>query len=599
MRASEDTALSSSLERASRDLRRDTRIDTGFAKLFVAINGAVPIALLAWDTFQHRLGVNGVNFAIHTTGILALTFLLLSLVVTPLRKVLEIPSLIAVRRSLGLYAFFYLCVHFAIFFGFDRAASVSSTLHEIFVRRYLQLGTLGLLLLVPLAVTSTDAMITRLGPRRWKQLHGLVYFAAALGSVHYVLLVKADLRQPLAFAAALGVLLGFRVIQGRGDAQRKILRQLLAPPAKRFWSGDLKVLEIIQETPDVKTFRLTLDGSTELPFAHEPGQYLNLSLLIDGKRINRSYTIASSPARESARAGARSRAGTCEVTIKREGLASSYLHDSVEEGSIVAVSAPAGRFVFTGANAEGVVLLAGGVGITPLMAILRYLTDRVWPGQIHLIFSVRNEEDLIFSAELAELQRNHPNLHVHLTLTGAKVGDSWTGGKGRISAELLGRAVPNLITLPIYLCGPDAMMTQTRALLLSLGVAEDRIKTEAFLSAATVALEMPTDGVAADRETMAMAATALQPGETAVVSFRRSLQMVEISAEKSILEAAEEIGLEIPFECRSGICGQCKTRLLAGRVTMDVDDALTAEERAAGIILACQAHAASDIAVEA
>src|SRR5450432_1200587 len=367
------------------------RVDTAFAKRLVFANAGVPIVLLGWDAYQHQLGVNGINFAIHTTGLVGLVFLLLSLAITPARRLTGWACLIALRRTLGLYAFFYLFVHFAIFFLFDREASVGSTIHEILLRRYLQIGTIGLLLLVPLAVTSTDSMVTRLGPKRWKRLHRLTYLASALGALHYYLLVKADVRQPLVFAGVLAVLLSFRPVEFYRDARarRAQRRARAARPAtareRRFWTGELRVLRVTDETPDVRTFRLGLDGAARLPFAHKPGQYLNMALTIAGERVNRSYTIASSPTQTS----------YCELTIKRTvaGRASGHLHAALHEGATVKISAPAGRFVFTGAEADGVVLLAGGVGITPLMAIVRYLTDTGWPGAIHLVFAVRTKRD--------------------------------------------------------------------------------------------------------------------------------------------------------------------------------------------------------------
>ena len=142
-----------------------------------------------------------------------------------------------------------------------------------------------------------------------------------------------------------------------------------------------------------------------MPFDFLPGQYLNLSLMVDGKKVNRSYTIASSP----------TRVGYCELTVKREerGLASRHLHDAVREGSLLDVSAPAGRFTFTGVEAESIVMIGGGVGITPLMAKIRYLTDLGWPGEIHLVFAVKTESDIIFRDELDYLTAAVPESARH------------------------------------------------------------------------------------------------------------------------------------------------------------------------------------------
>jgi len=190
-----------------------TESNLRFAKLLVLVNAAVPATLLAWDAWQHKLGANPVNFAIRTTGMLALIFLLLTLLVTPLRKLSGWNWIIFSRRTLGLYAFFYALAHFLIFFGFDRAFSVSSTLAEMAKRNYLIVGSLGLFVMVPLAVTSTNAMIKRLGGKRWRALHRLAYVAAIAGVIHYYMQVKADVRQPLAFASVLAILLGWRLME--------------------------------------------------------------------------------------------------------------------------------------------------------------------------------------------------------------------------------------------------------------------------------------------------------------------------------------------------------------------------------------------------
>ena len=185
---------------------------TPAAKAIVLINCAVPVALLGWDGWRGRLGANPATFAIHTTGLLSLIFLLLSLLITPARRLTGWNWLFPFRRTFGLYAFFHTLLHFSIFFIFDRALSASSTFSEITKRPYLMVGATGLLLMVPLAVTSTNGMIKRLGAKRWKALHRLAYIAAIAGVVHYYMLVKADVRQPIIFASVLAFLLGYRVV---------------------------------------------------------------------------------------------------------------------------------------------------------------------------------------------------------------------------------------------------------------------------------------------------------------------------------------------------------------------------------------------------
>jgi sulfoxide reductase heme-binding subunit YedZ len=199
--------------------------DLRFGKLLLLVNGAVPLTLLGWDAWQHDLGANPQKFAILTTGMMTLVFLVLTMAVTPVRKVSGWNWLLVFRRTLGLYAFFYACAHFLLFFSLERSFSLSSTLSEMVKRKYLIVGSTGLLVMVPLAVTSTNAMIKRLGGKRWRRLHRLAYVAAFAGVVHYYMQVKADVRQPLVFGAVMAVLLGYRLVDYRRRAQKLGTRQ--------------------------------------------------------------------------------------------------------------------------------------------------------------------------------------------------------------------------------------------------------------------------------------------------------------------------------------------------------------------------------------
>lgn len=187
-------------------------IDLRFAKLLVFVNSAVPAALLGWDAWHHRLGANPQEYLLHTTGTLALVFVLLSLAVTPLRIALNLPWMVRLRRMLGLFAFFYAGTHLLAYVWFDKSFVLAAIVRDTLQRPFIFLGMLAFLLMVPLAATSTNAMVRRLGGRNWSRLHKLAYIAAASGVAHYYLLVKADVRVPLTFGIALGILLGHRLI---------------------------------------------------------------------------------------------------------------------------------------------------------------------------------------------------------------------------------------------------------------------------------------------------------------------------------------------------------------------------------------------------
>src|SRR5947209_5470840 len=162
------------------------------ARLGLILSLLVPLALLASDAWGHKLGANPVNFAIHTTGFLAVLCLLLSLAVTPLRQLTNWNWLVQFRRSLGVYAFYYACAHLTIYFWWDRARDLHSTVYEITHRYYLMIGFTSLLLMAPLWATSFNAALRTIGGVRWKRLHRFAYLAAALGCIHYYLQSKAD-----------------------------------------------------------------------------------------------------------------------------------------------------------------------------------------------------------------------------------------------------------------------------------------------------------------------------------------------------------------------------------------------------------------------
>ena len=213
-------------------LTDDNMKDPRFAKLVVFVNSAVPLAVLAWDGYWHQLGADPIAFATRTTGMLTLVFLMLSLVVTPARLITGWNWLSNFRRMLGLYAFFYGLVHLTMYFAFDRAFNFSSTVADVIKRPFILFGMTALLLMVPLAITSTNGMIKRLGAARWKRLHQLVYLSAIAGVLHYYILVKADKRLPLMFAGALGILLAYRILVPRLPFLRKS-RKAPAVPAAR------------------------------------------------------------------------------------------------------------------------------------------------------------------------------------------------------------------------------------------------------------------------------------------------------------------------------------------------------------------------------
>ncbi len=359
-------------------------------------------------------------------------------------------------------------------------------------------------------------------------------------------------------------------------------------PVAANWRGYLRVGSIVTETPSAKTFRLLpSSGDRFLPFTFVPGQFLNVAFWIGGARMNRSYSISSSPSHRE----------YVELTVRREprGAVSRHIVDLLKVGDLIEAGGPVGRFTFTGTEADSIVLISAGVGVTPMISIARYLTEQSWDGEIFFIYLCHNLADYLFANEIAALQRANPKLHVAVTVSKPERAD-WKGLRGRITKELLTQTVPDLASRRIHLCGPPAMMDATKAMLTELGVAPDHVKTEAF---------------GAVKPTPAAAGTALKPTTPATgprVTFSKNnksakihvdLQAGDSPPKQTILELSEELGIGIEFSCRVGTCGVCKVKMTSGEVEMAVQDALDADDKTNGIILACQAKPMSDVTVEA
>ena len=186
--------------------------DIQFMKQLILVNGLVPLGMLILYGSRHNLGANPHEFVTRATGILTLLFLILSLAVTPLRKILGQPWLAQSRRSLGLFGFFYGALHLLTYTWFDKAFRFPAILQDLGRRPFIMVGMASFVILVPLAVTSTNKMIRRLGGRRWNLLHRLAYVVAAGGAIHFHMLVKADTRLPWAFAGVLSVFLAYRIL---------------------------------------------------------------------------------------------------------------------------------------------------------------------------------------------------------------------------------------------------------------------------------------------------------------------------------------------------------------------------------------------------
>lgn len=182
-----------------------------WTKAVVFLLCLVPLGLLIWRGVQGNLTANPIEYITHRTGDWTLRFLVITLAITPLRKILRMPQLIRFRRMLGLFAFFYGFLHFSTWIGIDKFFAWSEMWKDVEKRRFITLGFLGFVLMIPLALTSTAASIRRLGGKRWQLLHRLIYVTAIAGVIHYFWLVKSDIHKPLEYAFLVGILLAWRL----------------------------------------------------------------------------------------------------------------------------------------------------------------------------------------------------------------------------------------------------------------------------------------------------------------------------------------------------------------------------------------------------
>lgn len=338
-------------------------------------------------------------------------------------------------------------------------------------------------------------------------------------------------------------------------------------PAPRADSLVMQLIRVEAQTASAKTLRFALPP--EARFQARPGQFLTFTWLVDGKKVTRSYSICSSP----------TQSGFVEITPKKVdgGFISNYLNDRAAVGLTVEAKGPYGKFVFDETKHSKIVLIAAGSGITPMMAMLRYIDERCLQTDVTLLYCVRTDRDVIFADDLTEMAKRLPNFRFALTLSAPN--DQWTGAKGRFNADFLKANVADLAGSTFFLCGPDGFMQSARAALGRLGIPDSRIEQESFgPSAKGAPREAATGGT---------------------VTFSRSGKTVKPGEGQTLLEAAEAGGVEIPSSCRQGQCGTCATRLIRGEVALDADTGLTPELRDAGYTLTCVGHARSDVELDA
>ena len=354
-----------------------------------------------------------------------------------------------------------------------------------------------------------------------------------------------------------------------------------AGAAPQPWSSDrdetLRCIQIRQETHDVKTFVLAADGPRS--FRYLPGQFITLELEINGQKINRCYTLSSTPTRPD----------TVSITVKRVpgGAVSNWLHDHLRVGMALGVMGPSGHFTCFPTAARQYLLMSGGSGITPLMSMARALHDLGSDADVVFVHCARTPADVLFAEELALMARNMPNFRVAIVCEQHTPGSSYAGHLGRMDAARLAHIAPDFMQRAVYTCGPAPFMGAVRTLLERAGFDMARYSQESFSFEETVA---PTPNAEAPAT----------PSGTAVhtITLKKTAQTFTCSEDQTILQAATAAGVRLPSSCSSGACGTCKSMRLSGNVQMQHAGGIRQREIDQGWMLPCCSKPLSDVSLD-
>ncbi|WP_432988875.1 2Fe-2S iron-sulfur cluster-binding protein [Dactylosporangium sp. CA-233914] len=351
-------------------------------------------------------------------------------------------------------------------------------------------------------------------------------------------------------------------VGSRRDGRRR--RPAVDPAAEKLLR-EVRIAEVRRETPSVVTLVLE-DAERPGSFDFRPGQFFTLVTDIDGRPVRRAYSASSAPG-----------ASRLEVTVKHVegGRFSTHVHRNLRPGDRLSVRGPSGAFHADPAAAHEVVLVAGGSGVTPMMSMIRTLLAAPAAGRITLLYSSRSEEEVIFAEEFLRLERQHPE---RLSVTHVL-----TQEHGRLDAAGVHSWLTELRPpkdARYYMCGPEALMDTVRGVLAELGVPDDRVHQECYVSGAdTTATAAAPQQMIVEDGAHVVGSTVAEPGQT-------------------LLDAGLAAGLPMPYSCTVGNCGDCMVKLRGGEVTMNGPNCLTPQQKADGYVLTCVGHPLSKVTLD-
>jgi 3-ketosteroid 9alpha-monooxygenase subunit B len=327
----------------------------------------------------------------------------------------------------------------------------------------------------------------------------------------------------------------------------------------------LRVAGIVDETHDAKSIVLDVPPPLGGQFAYRAGQFLTIAVEHDGEQLRRCYSLASSPEE-----------GGHKVTVKRVrgGRVSNWLHDHLRVGDELSVMRPEGRFVLDQADAP-LVLFAGGSGITPVISLVKTALGTTGR-RATVVYANRDESSIIFARELSALEQAHAGR--------LRVMHRLDDVHGLLDERAVRALAADARDASFYLCGPGPFMALLERALVAEGTPPERIRIERFTTAAAT---RPEGGVPSTTAEAMAAATVPAFLEVELAGQRHR---VPYTPGSTLLQAARDGGLDAPSSCEEGFCGCCAAQLLDGQVVMTADDALNADEKRRGMILACQSR---------
>lgn len=346
----------------------------------------------------------------------------------------------------------------------------------------------------------------------------------------------------------------------------------------------LKIKEVVQETPDAVTIHFWHPFNEVVKY--KPGQFLTLLLPQGDTKVRRSYSMSSSPYTDVSLA----------VTVKRlpGGFASEYLTSQVKEGDVLEVMEPLGHFVpeLDAEQKRSVVLIGAGSGITPLISIAKSVLMVEPESTVYLLYGNRNENSIIFKTQLDTLKAKYGD-RFQLAYTLSQPSAAWQGETGRLNKSQILKLLevlpqPDPAATDYYMCGPDDMMEEAKRALDILAVPVARVHKESFLTATTAKAQGEVT------EVPVVSNDDSPKGHEVTVLYEGSEYKFRVEPHQTVLEAALELDIDLPYSCQAGMCTACMGRCVSGKVHLDEEDALSKAELEAGFILTCVAHPMSD-----